>query len=540
MLSNNEFQSMAPAATASIIGGAAQHLGGQGTYNPQTQNAAARHWLINQGIRSMKIMRMWVLLIAALALLFNQVAKAEDPCVNLKRRALVMSGGGAKGAFEAGAVYHLVVQRHCDFDEFSGSSVGALNSAFLGQAAKSIDTDESLANLSAQSEELVSLWQSIKSSKDIRKPRRFATLRFGLFGLDSMNDMEPLRHLLDRNISMERLANGRHVRAAVVSFWSGVYREVVAQPSSTRTAGGTFLEYLYASSVLPVYAKMPRIADGSPFDDPKMWSQFSDGGLRHITPLASYFKICKKVKDTEGQNLPQAVACFEDVSRTMPPHEPVEQLFVIVTSPYSRDSDELPIMDVKCCRNGSHQIKDGRKILSRTLALMDDAVYRSDLEFSLTANDMLRWRWQAYNRLVLNESAEELADSRQRFLAQGTSVVESYNRDTQDRDAPSRPYEIGLIVPKKEFADASHLLVVSPSVIQAQLYCGCIAADEMMARDFDLPSLSNQCAQRFPRLIKSEHNAHVAADWDPAVCGSAYSDKQNTLEIANDLQNPAQ
>jgi hypothetical protein len=433
------------------------------------------------------------------------------------------------------------VQRHCDFDEFSGSSVGALNSAFLGQAAKSPDTNESLANLSAQAEGLVSLWQSIKSSKDIRKPRRLATLRFGLFGLDSMNDMEPLRDLLNKNISMEKLANGRPVRAAVVSFWGGEYREVVAQPASTRNVGSTFLEYLYASSVLPVYAKMPRIADGSPSDNPKMWSQFSDGGLRHITPLASYFKICKKAKGADGENLPQVDACFNDISPAMPPHEPVEQLFVIVTSPYSRNTDELPVTDGKCCGHGSHQITDGRKILGRTLVLMDDAVYRSDLEFSLTANDLLRWRWQAYTRIVLNASSEQLADAKKGFLSHGAFAVESYNRDLQDRDAPSRPYEIGMIVPAKEFADPSHLLVVSPSAIQAQLYCGCMAADEMMARDFDLPSLSNECAQRFPRSIKSEQNTHVAAGgWDPAVCGSAHRDKQNTLEIASDLENPAQ
>jgi hypothetical protein len=282
------------------------------------------------------------------------------------------------------------------------------------------------------------------------------------------------------------------------------------------------------------------MADGSPSDNPKMWSQFSDGGLRHITPLASYFKICKKQKSTDGENLPQADACFNDVSPAMPPHKPVEQLFVTATSPYSRDSDELPVTDPKSCGHGSHQITDGRKILGRTLVLMDDAIYRSDLEFSLTANDLLRWRWQAYNRIVFNASPEQLADAKQRFLAHGAFAIESYNRDVQDRDAPSRPYEIGLIVPRKEFADASHLLVVSPSVIQAQLYCGCIAADEMMARDFDLPSLSNQCAQRFLRSIKSEENAHVAAHWDPAVCGSAHRDKQNTLEIASDLQSPAQ
>src|ERR1700685_103622 len=62
------------------------------------------------------------------------LANAENPCGSLKQRALVLSGGGVKGALEAGAIYHLVVERGCDFGEFSGVSVGALNAVFLAQA----------------------------------------------------------------------------------------------------------------------------------------------------------------------------------------------------------------------------------------------------------------------------------------------------------------------------------------------------------------------------------------------------------------------
>jgi len=54
-------------------------------------------------------------------------ANAQDPCHTADRRALILSGGGVKGAFEAGAVYHLVVLRGCDFQDFAGISVGALS-----------------------------------------------------------------------------------------------------------------------------------------------------------------------------------------------------------------------------------------------------------------------------------------------------------------------------------------------------------------------------------------------------------------------------
>jgi hypothetical protein len=460
-----------------------------------------------------------VYLVMALASLGVQIARAEDPCAKDARRALVLSGGGAKGAFEAGAAYHLIVLRHCDFHEFSGSSVGALNGAFLAQAGKSNDTNESLAHLSAEAEGLVSLWQSIKSSKGIRKERHFAMLRWGLFGLENMNDMTPLRQLLNRNISMGKLANGRPVRTSVVSFWSGEYREVVAHPQPGNVGGGSFLEYLYASSTIPVYAKLPKIADGSEFDDPKMWPQFSDSGVRHITPLSSYFKICQTRRATVNQTSGVKDSCIQDASASVPPHEAVEQLFVIVTSPFSRDSDELPITDVKCCKPGTRQITDGRKILARTLALMDDSVYRSDLNFSLIANDIVRWRWQAYLRVVLTAPVEQVDDAKRQFTVHENFAIESYNRGEQDIEAPSRPYEIGLIAPKKELADAAHLLVLSPPIIQQQLYCGCVAADDMMATDFGLPSLANQCAQRFQRLTKVRSKAQaISPDWDANTC----------------------
>jgi predicted acylesterase/phospholipase RssA len=477
-----------------------------------------------------------ILYLFVIILFCFSVAHAEDPCANAKRRALVLSGGGSKGAFETGAVYHLVVHRRCDFHEFSGASVGALNGAFLAQAAEATDRTESLANLITETEGLVSLWQSVKGSRDIRKGRPLATLRFGLFGLENLSDFAPLRRLLDANISTEKLAKGRPVRTSVVSFWDGEYREVLARPLLSKRGGTTFLDYLYASSVPPVYGKLPTIVDGSQADNPKLWPQMADGGLRHITPVASYFKA--------GKTLAQATNGVEptDAERergsrwilSAPEHEPLQQLFVIVTSPYARDSELLPVTDSKCCRPGTRQITDGRKILGRTLALMDDTGYRADLDFMFFANDMLRWRWQAYRHLSLNTPAAQLAEAKRQLLGEKAFAVESYNRDPQDPDAPSLPYDIGLITPDKEFANPEHLLDLSPQIIHEQLYCGCIAADQMMQRDFNLPSLSDQCAQRFPPLAKARKGkAHaLPTQWKTTVCENVTRPGPDTRDLA--------
>jgi hypothetical protein len=461
----------------------------------------------------------WLIILLLVPFCF---ANAENPCGSLKQRALVLSGGGVKGAFEAGAVYHLVVQRGCDFEDFSGVSVGALNAVFLAQAQEESDANESHANLVDQSEALVSLWQSLISSHDFARSRPLATLRFGLFGLDSLVDFTPLRHLEDKNISLKKLKRGRTVRIGVVSFADGQYHEILSKLSLPTEMNVNFLDYLYASSIPPVFGKLPRITGDDPTSEP---SQFADGSLRHITPVNSYFVECK----TTGPPTTRLLAASEEspighcasVVAALPAHELVQQLFVIVTSPYSRNSDYLPLADCACDLDGTRQITVGRKVLSRTLEVMNDSTYRRDLDSLLMKNDLLRWRWQAYQRMLLNVTPERLMETRQQFLGSGASLLESYNRDPRDLVAPSLPYEIGLVAPQKEFADLKNILKFSRSSIQEQLYCGCMAANEMMEAQFGSPSLANRCSERFPRYASMKRNRSILAmAWSGGTCQS--------------------
>src|SRR4051812_15360521 len=68
---------------------------------------------------------------AAFAMGNSPTAQALDHCDPDKKRALVLSGGGLKGAFQAGAIYHFTVHRSCDFTEIAGVSVGSLNAVIL-------------------------------------------------------------------------------------------------------------------------------------------------------------------------------------------------------------------------------------------------------------------------------------------------------------------------------------------------------------------------------------------------------------------------
>ena len=486
-------------------------LGVPTIWSPNRRRGTIRaHWLI-------------LLLLVSFCL-----ANAENPCGSLKQRALVLSGGGVKGAFEAGAIYHLVVQRGCDFGEFSGVSVGALNAVFMAQAQEASDGDQSHANLVDQSEVLVSLWQSLRSSHDFARNRPLATLRFGLFGLDSLVDFTPLRHLEDNNISPKKLKQGRPVRVGVVSFDDGQYHEILSKPWLSTERKVNFLDYLYASSIPPVLGRLPRIAGDDSASEP---NQFADGGLRRITPVNSYFVECNTTAPPTrllavSEESPIS-RCSPDVA-ALPAHELVQQLFVIVTSPYSRNSDYLPLADSAGDRDRARQITDGRKVLNRTLEVMDDSMYRRDLDSLLLKNDLLRWRWHAYQRILLNVAPEQLMETRQQFLGSDSSL-ESYNRDPIDLGAPSLPYEIGLVAPQKEFADVRDILKFSRSSIQEQLYCGCMAANEMMEAQFALPSLANRCSERFPRYASMKRNRSIPAmAWSGGTCESRAAGKSDT------------
>jgi len=430
-------------------------------------------------------------------------AQGADPCAQNTPRALILSGGGAKGAFEAGAVYHLVVHRGCDFKDFSGVSVGALNVAYLAQAPVEGD---SLANLQTRSKGLVDLWRSIRGPKQVMRGRFLGLPRLLLFGTESLKDFTPLRKLVEREVQLDALLHsGREVRVGTVSFYDGSYREVT--PNSPQLlASAQFLDYIYASALIPVFGKMPRIQehkDQQP--DPRYWSQFSDGAVRHPTPIAGYFPVCGvKTAMLQQQFLravpvppstPTRVDVFCDPDRPAPgtlPHKNLTQLFVVIANPYNPASDHMP--PPGCCPDpkGIRHVKNGKEVLWRTLEVVLNSPYRWDLSYALMANDALRARADLleWARATLDPRA---FDQFTREFGDESFPVGSYN---SSRDANwSLPYDIALVTPKEKFGSSYQF---DPVNIRKQLRQGCFAADAMMTAQFPLESMKSRCDADFP------------------------------------------
>ncbi len=174
--------------------------------------------------------------------------------------ALVLSGGGSKGAWQAGALQRLA-EAGLRPDLCCGVSVGALGAAFLAMYAPGDEV--------AATRDLVALWKSL----DTRRVRRHH-FPFGfLHGLwrPSLYDSGPLHRLVHRTLEVERLRrSGRRLLVGTVSLADGRYRLFGEQDER-------IVDAVLASSAFPAMLE-PIAIDGA---------LHIDGGLREITPLAA-------------------------------------------------------------------------------------------------------------------------------------------------------------------------------------------------------------------------------------------------------------
>jgi hypothetical protein len=363
------------------------------------------------------------------------------------------------------------VHRGCDFVEIAGNSVGAINGALLAQAVASSDSAASLASLRGAAENLVDEWAAISRPRDLMRTRPLGRLRFALFGLDSVADLEPLRQFIGERVAADKLASGRELRIGFTTFVDGRYREVVVNAGG-RVDAHTAQAIIFGSAIVPVFGRMVRAAASSAGP-----LQLADGGLRHATPVTSYFSACR-----ESSGPGAAPTCVPLTGADTPPHPRTAQLFVIVTSPFARRNDARPVVNARALDDDG-AINDGRQILVRMVDLLVDTMYRDDLDDLLTYNELIEWHARAA------EADASLA----------AFPLASYN-PAAGEPSHSLPYEIVLVGPQREDADPTAIFNLDPATQRRQLFCGCIAADQAIRAQYGLASMADHCAGRFPGL----------------------------------------
>lgn len=188
------------------------------------------------------------------------------------KRALVLSGGGAKGAFQYGAMRYLAdheIQGELPahyFNIISGVSVGSLNGVMLAQN---------------HFNELTQLWENI-TAKDVYKGnldiiRIFWRLMAHKLGVLSNT---PLQELIKENILLKAVDQTHcDFMFGTVSLDSGLYYTLHAHDFNDEDQ---FRKGILASSSMPVlWPPVNEIhnKEGIPF------RQLVDGGLRNVSPL---------------------------------------------------------------------------------------------------------------------------------------------------------------------------------------------------------------------------------------------------------------
>jgi len=174
-------------------------------------------------------------------------------------KALVLSGGGSKGAYQAGALKYILGEQKVNYDIFCGVSVGAINCAFLSMFSSG---EEQRA-----SDILSDMWNHLDTPKIYK--RWFPFGRWHALWTKSFFDSSPLYDLLKTNLDINKIrTSGKKVSVGTVSLSSGKY--TIFDQSSDY-----FIDAVIASASFPGMLTPVSFLG-------QLWT---DGGIKEISPI---------------------------------------------------------------------------------------------------------------------------------------------------------------------------------------------------------------------------------------------------------------
>ena len=263
------------------------------------------------------------------------------------KRALVLAGGTAKGAYQVGMLKGLVEQdRELDFDIIRGVSVGALNGAFLAQY------ESGAKHFQVAVQNLESIWNSIEGNDSVylRRPGIISPSPT----MESVNVLDPLRKLVQERLNIERLSKStKDFRVGTVSLVSGEYLE-------WGHGADNFVDKLVASTAIPVIFPIVYTKDRS--GDTVKQDVLVDGGVRNITPLASAF-------------------------RSKP-----DEIYVLLTGQVFTDKRGSPSSTVQQREYREWQPRkiNWQDVLMRTIDILTNEIFLDDIRTAIRWNDVAR------------------------------------------------------------------------------------------------------------------------------------------------------
>jgi NTE family protein len=181
------------------------------------------------------------------------------PEANPRKVALILSGGGARGAFQVGAEKYARQVKGYQWDIIAGVSVGAMNGGMLAMHRYT---------------RLMELWDHISDDQVYTGGFNLFSLIKIFLGAKSFYSNDPLRRLMQQEFEAGRIIDDLHVGA--VSLVSGEYVQFTRESLELSKA-------ILASASIPVVWPPVEISD----DFPAM----VDGGVRNISPVGDVLEL---------------------------------------------------------------------------------------------------------------------------------------------------------------------------------------------------------------------------------------------------------
>jgi NTE family protein len=174
-------------------------------------------------------------------------------------KALVHSGGGAKGSWACGVIQYLLGDLNINYDIYTGTSVGAINTAFL--AMFKAGQEQEAASL------LKDWWLKLDNSKIYRTWPFWG--RIAAVWQSSFYDSSPLHNLIWENFDLERIrASGKKIAVGAVSITTGKYLSFDQDDDD-------FINAVLASSAFPGMLTPVKMKG-------QIWV---DGGMKTLSPI---------------------------------------------------------------------------------------------------------------------------------------------------------------------------------------------------------------------------------------------------------------
>jgi predicted acylesterase/phospholipase RssA len=168
-------------------------------------------------------------------------------------RALVLGGGGIRGAYQAGAIWYLVNIAGCHFEKFVGTSTGAVAAGLLAQA-------QDHSELRTLVDVLVANYESLATKSDIVGRGDVGLLLVflprWLGGTDGVYTLAPTQKLLEQYLRRP-LRNNLAVTAVSLQCGYDCVKSMKPHEDST-------LDYILGSASIPFFIEPRRVRFWTP------------------------------------------------------------------------------------------------------------------------------------------------------------------------------------------------------------------------------------------------------------------------------------